>query len=278
LAPRPAPYDRRARRLNRAGGGRFPCPEQEREIVTRAAARDESASATLVATFTPSIGGVARMYRHVAGVDRTELMQAGVEGLLRAARRYDAGAGTPFWAYASWWVRQAMQQQVAEMSGPIVLSDRALRQLARVRDTRREFTQAHQHEPSVSELADETELTRTRIERLLASERTPRSLDVRVRDDDASTETFKDLLEDPDAQDESERVLEGMETAEFADRAEMLTGRDRAIVHGHYGLGCVPETLRELAERLGLSVERVRQLEERALGRLRDAAAAPPTG
>ena len=247
-----------------------------REVVARAVGRDESASATLVATFTPSIGGVARMYRSVASVDRTELMQAGVEGLLRAARRYDAGAGTPFWAYASWWVRQAMQRHVAEMSRPIVLSDRALRQLARIRDARREFMQAHQHEPSVSELVDETELTRTQIERLLASERVPRSLDEPAGDEGGGAEKFEDFVEDPAAEDEYEGVLEGMETAQLRDLAESLAGRDRAIVFSHYGLGCVPKTLREIAEGLGLSVERVRQLEERALGRLREAALAQP--
>jgi DNA-directed RNA polymerase specialized sigma subunit len=61
-------------------------------------------------------------------------MQEGVVGLLRALTRYDPGHGTPFWAYAAWWVRQAMQQHVARTTGPIDLSDRALRQLARIED------------------------------------------------------------------------------------------------------------------------------------------------
>src|SRR5690349_1319187 len=108
-----------------------------------AGARDE-----LVNAYMPLVGAVARDYRYARAVDRAELMQDGVVGLLRGLERYDASLGTPFWAYASWWVRQAMQKLVAELSGPVVLSDRALRQLARIRDARRAFITAHRREPS----------------------------------------------------------------------------------------------------------------------------------
>ena len=84
----------------------------------------------------PLVGGVARIYRSSPAVDRVELMQEGVVGLLRAIKRYDAALGTPFWAYASWWVRRAMQELVAELAPPVVLSDRATRDLGRVRRAR----------------------------------------------------------------------------------------------------------------------------------------------
>ena len=103
---------------------------------------DMNARARLVDAFMPLIASVARIYRSAPAVDRGELMQEGVVGLLRALERYDIGRGTPFWGYASWWVRQAMQQLVAEVTGPVVLSDRALRQLARVKDARRTHLQA----------------------------------------------------------------------------------------------------------------------------------------
>ena len=251
-------------------------PQDERELVLAVGARDAGASAGLVDAFTASIGRVARIYRGVAGVDRAELMQAGVVGLLRAAHHYDSRIGAPFWAYASWWVRQAMQQHVAEMARPMVLSDRALRQLAQVRDARHEYMQSYQRDPSIPDLVEQTELTRDQVERLLASERTPRSLDEPVGDDGTGTETFEDLIEDPAAEDEYDRVLEDMQTAELRNLADRLAGRERTIVFAHYGLGCVPETLRQIAGHLDLSVERVRQLEERALGRIRDAALSPP--
>ena len=132
---------------------------------------DAGARDRLVEAFMPSIASVARIYRGSPAVDRVELMQEGVVGLLRALQRYDPTRGTPFWAYASWWVRQAMQQLVAELTRPVVLSDRALRQLARVKDARRDHLQAHGREPSSAELAETTGLTREQVENLVAAER-----------------------------------------------------------------------------------------------------------
>jgi DNA-directed RNA polymerase sigma subunit (sigma70/sigma32) len=74
-------------------------------------------------------------------------MQEGVVGLLRALERYDASLGTPFWAYAGWWVRQAMQQLVSELMRPVVLSDRAVRQLARIKRAAHSLAQANGASP-----------------------------------------------------------------------------------------------------------------------------------
>ena len=114
-------------------------------------------------------------------------MQEGVVGLLRALSRYDLGQGTPFWAYASWWVRQAMQQLVSELTRPVVLSDRAARQLARVKDARREHLQACGREPSLAELADGAHLPRRQVENLIVAERSPRGLEEAVRGDEGSS-------------------------------------------------------------------------------------------
>src|SRR3954468_21019515 len=89
----------------------------ERELVAAAQSGDARARARLVEAFTPLIASVARVYRDSPRIDRVELLQEGVVGLLRALERYDASRGTPFWAYAAWWVRQAMQQLVAELTG-----------------------------------------------------------------------------------------------------------------------------------------------------------------
>src|SRR4051794_38385132 len=116
--------------------GRRPAaaPERERELVAAARAGDPAARARLVEAFMPLVASTARVYRDSPSVDRVELLQEGVVGLLRALERFDPERGTPFWAYAAAWVRQAMQQLVAELTRPAVLSDRALRQLARLRE------------------------------------------------------------------------------------------------------------------------------------------------
>ena len=159
-------------------------PASERELVRAAKAGDREARDRLIEAFMPLVGGVARIYRGSPTVDRSELMQEGVVGLLRALSRYDLGQGTPFWAYASWWVRQAMQQLVSELTRPVVLSDRAARQLARVKDARREHLQARGREPSLAELADGAHLPRRQVENLVVAERSPRGLEESVKGDE----------------------------------------------------------------------------------------------
>jgi RNA polymerase sigma factor (sigma-70 family) len=227
----------------------------------------------LVEAFLPSVAGVARRYRGSPAVDRTELMQAGVLGLLRALERYDAALGTPFWAYASWWVRQAMQQLVSELTRPVVLSDRALRELARLKDARTRRAQAHGREPSVRELADETGMTRQHAEHLFAAERRPRAMEEPLGSGDDTAATFGDSLADPHAEEAYERVTRRIEVEALPVLLRALNEREAAVVRGRFGLGGPERTLGELAGGLGVSAERVRQIEQKALGKLREAAA-----
>jgi RNA polymerase primary sigma factor len=260
------------------GPRRLPA-ELEHELVAAAEAGDGGARERLVKTFMPSIAGMARAYQRSSSVDRTELIQEGVVGLFRALGRYDLQMGTPFWAYASWWVRQAMQQLVAEVTRPMVLSDRALRGLARIKAARSEHIRQYQREPTTADLVAATELTRQQVESLLAAERAPRSFQEPLADEEGAAGTLGDLVADPAAEDEYERVLEGIEVPEIRDLSEALDERERSILSAHYGLGRPRETLREIAEDLGVSVERVRQIEERTLQKLRAAAATPaPAG
>ncbi|MCW3029991.1 MAG: polymerase, sigma 32 subunit, RpoH, partial [Solirubrobacterales bacterium] len=109
----------------------------ERALVLAALRGGERAREDLIEALRPAIASVARRYRHTHGVTHAELMQEGVVGLLNGLERYDPQRGVPFWVYASWWVRQAMQQLISEVSRPTVLSDRAQRGLARIREARR---------------------------------------------------------------------------------------------------------------------------------------------
>jgi RNA polymerase sigma factor (sigma-70 family) len=246
--------------------------DEERALVLAAESGDAAARAELVDAFLPAIGSMARRYRGFAKVDRGELIQEGVAGLLTAAGRYDQRMGTPFWPYASWWVRQAMQRLVAELSGPVVLSDRAARMLAKLKQARREHHEEHRHEPSTDELVERTGLTSEQVERLLVSERAPRGLDEALFDDEGAT-TVGDLIADPVAEDAYERVAERAHGVNLDALVRCLDTRERQILCARYGLGCTAQTLRHVAGDHGVSAERVRQIEERALGKLRVAAA-----
>jgi RNA polymerase primary sigma factor len=246
----------------------------ERALILRAQEGDREARALLVEAFLPLIASVARTYRNSPTVQRTELLQEGVLGLLRALERYEPERGVPFWGYASWWVRQAMQQLVAELTRPTVLSDRALRHLARLNDAHRAALREGGHEPTRAELAERTGLTLEQVDDLLAVERAPRSLDEPLPGQDTTVGAFGELIADPLAEDEYERVLNAIQTEELLGLLSTLRDRERAIVRARYGLDGEEQSLREVAARLGVSAERVRQLERRALGKLAAAAGA----
>lgn len=240
----------------------------ERELVLAAKAGDGEARARLVEAFTPLVASLARTYR-TGQVQRLELLQEGVVGLLRALEGFDPARGTPFWAYASWWVRHAMQQLVSELTRPMVLSDRALRHLSRLKEAHRAALQQDGREPGRVQLAERSGLTLDQVDDLLATERPPRSLEEPVSGEDGAVGTFGDLLVDPLAEDEYERMLEAVEAEELHGLLAGLSDRERRVLRARYGLDDGEErSLRDVGAELGLSGERVRQIEHRALGKL----------
>jgi RNA polymerase sigma factor (sigma-70 family) len=248
---------------------------QERDLVVAAEAGDADASRKLVEAFLPAIGGLARGFLSGMGVERRELLQEGVAGLLFAARRYDARLNTPFWPYASFWVRKAMQELVAELARPVALSDRAVRGLALIRSARREHVQAHGGEPTSEELSDATGFTLDQLESLQATERRPRAMEEWLTADGETTATVGETIVDPVAEQAYEQVLDDLEVSVLGALTDGLDERERLVVRAHYGLGEPAQTLTQIGAGLGLTAERARQIETGALNKLREALAQP---
>jgi RNA polymerase primary sigma factor len=250
-------------------------PRQELALVVAADGGDADASRKLVEVHMPAIAGIALGFPRGAGVELQELLQQGVVGLLFAARRFDPRLNTPFWAYASFWVRKAMQELVAELTRPVALSDRAVRALAQISTARREFLQAHGTEPTDEQLSDATGFTFAQVESLQAAERTPRGFEEPLGSDADAGATVGDTIVDPVAEQAFEQVLDEMEIRQVRDVADRLTERERAVIRAHYGLGRPAQTLDQIGDTLGLTAERARQMEVGALTRMRDALAQP---
>ena len=252
-------------------------PEQERELVTAIGAGDADASPKLVSACLPAIATLAALFPTGAGVALEELLQEGVAGLLLATRRYDSTRGTPFWAYASFWVRKAMQELVAELTRPVALSDRAVRALARLKAARGEHLVAHGAEPTSAELSDATGFTLAQLESLQAIERRPRAMEEPAVAHAGATATVGDTIVDPSAERAFQRVLDRIEVHKVRDLADQLDRRERAVIRAHYGLGEPAQTLKQIGGSLGLTAERARQIEAGALDKLRDGLISEPS-
>jgi RNA polymerase primary sigma factor len=250
-------------------------PRQEQDLVIATESGDADACRRLVAAFMPSIVGLATHFPRGIGVELQELVQDGVAGLLLATRRYDPSLNTPFWAYASFWVRKAMQELIAELGRPVSLSDRAVRDLARVRKARNEHLLAHGSEPRDAELSRATGFSRKQLESLRAAERTPRGMEERLHTNEQAAATVGDTVVDPIAERAYEEVLDEIEIHEVQHLADKLDERERSVLAAHYGLGQPAHTLDQIGCELGLTAERARQIELVALNKLREGLTQP---
>jgi RNA polymerase sigma factor (sigma-70 family) len=268
--PRNWPSGRRARRGS--SHHRWLSADNEKTLVLAARSGSDKDREDLIDAFRPSIAGIARIYRGSSRVEWDELMQEGVVGLLRALDRYDFGQGVPFWAYAAWWVRQAMQQLVSELSRPLVLSDRAMRHLARVKNAESRIEQAEGRHASRHELAQLAGVSDAQVLSLKCADRAARGLDERAGGEAGEGWTVGEVLADPDAEEAYERMTRRIMAARVPELLTHLTGREQDVICARYGIGGRERTLQEVARGLGVSAERVRQIEKASLEKLFTAA------
>lgn len=243
-----------------------------RELVVAAKESSGPAREELIEAFLPRLRYLARRYRHVGGISQEELIQEGVAGLLAALARYDDTRENCFWTYAAWWVRSAMQSIVSELRGPVVLSDRALRRYASIERARRERLLLHGTEATLTELARDADLREDDVWRLQAASAPARGLDEPFPGGVGPSRPLLDTLADPAAQDPYDEVLYASATSEVPRLRAELSEREDLVVRGRFGFDGPEQPLSEIARSLGVTPERVRQIERDALRKMREAA------
>lgn len=242
--------------------------EQEVELVQRARAGDTGAMGELVAANVRFVVAVARGFRGT-GCPMNELISDGNLGLVEAARRFDETRGFKFITYAVWWIRQSIRRSLAERRGTVRAPSNRVADLKQVDRARLRLAQTLSRNPTDFELADATGFPLRRVQRALEVGVADVHLDRSLYGDDDDTTVFSLFQsEDPAADVETE-------THEESDMVERclstLSPREREIIRRYYGFdNCEPMTLEEIGDTFGLTRERIRQLRDQGLTKLRD--------
>src|ERR1700751_1200826 len=252
--------------VRQIGGGPLLTREEERELARRKDEGDEQAKRKLIESNLRLVMAITRNYTRANG-PLLDLIQEGNLGLIRAVEKFDYKLGYKLSTYATWWIRQAITRALADQGRTIRLPVHVADQVRRLLRARRQLAQKFNREPTLAELAHETQQTEERVRELLELVASPCSLETPVGDGESM---YGALIEDVHALAPHEQSAEQARGRELAGALDQLNPRMRRVLTLRFGLdGDPPQTLEEVGAQLGITRERVRQLETGALRELR---------
>ena len=242
---------------------------EEAELARRIRDGDQLALEKLVRSNLRFVVSVAKKYQNL-GMTLPDLIAEGNVGLVRAAQKFDETKGVKFISYAVWWIRQAILKALAENSKTFRLPINRATTLNKISKKEAELTQKLGREPKPEEVAAAMEMDVDEVRKLMNVSRKSLSLDAPLFE--GEEKTLFSYLSDDDTLDPEEQTFESARQKEIRETLDSLAPREAKIVKLYYGLdGNEPLTLREIGSIFNLSRERIRQIKERAIERLRHA-------
>ena len=252
--------------LQEIGHERMISTDEEVALAQRIKQGDSSALEELTRANLRFVVSVAKQYQN-QGLSLPDLINEGNLGLIKAAQRFDETRGFKFISYAVWWIRQSILQAIAEQSRLVRLPLNQVGSVNKVNRAANKFEQVYERRPSAEELASDVNLPEKKVERAMKSHSRHVSVDAPFADDDGGS--LLDVLPNGNIPDTDRPLIQESLREEVSRVLMHLSDRERAVIEAYFGLGQPELTLEEIAEKYGLTRERVRQIKEKAIRRLR---------
>ena len=256
--------------LQEIGREELVSPEEEVELAQRIRKGDQEALEKLTRANLRFVVSVAKQYQN-QGLSLPDLINEGNLGLIKAAEKFDETRGFKFISYAVWWIRQSILQALAEQSRIVRLPLNQVGSLNKINKVQVRFEQENERQPSAEELAELIDIPKDKIADTMRVSGRHVSVDAPfVEGEDNS---LLDVLPNEDSPSADRGLTNESLSTEIERALQILTPREREIIKSFFGIGCQEMTLEEIGERLDLTRERVRQIKEKAIRKLKKPAA-----
>jgi RNA polymerase primary sigma factor len=253
--------------LREIGQVKLLTPKEEIVLARRIKRGDKQAREQMIKANLRLVVKIARDYEGM-GLPLLDLINEGNIGLMKGVERFDPGKGAKLSTYAAWWIKQSMKRALGNQSKTIRLPIHVLDKVAHIRRAEMKLRETLDRDPTDEELAHELQITPRRVGQYRQASKAPVSLDAPMGDDESNR--VSDMVADPNAAAPFDQVVRETDTELVREVLATLTGRESEIIALRFGLeDDTPRTLEEVGERFGVTRERIRQIQEQALRKLR---------